>query len=150
MTTETAVTVTEDFLTELVLREIDGEETWVPIRQGIVAEYHQNELGYVIQHIPSHGYRWISVEAGEEDLYGPWVVSMRGALRGARDDWRENGQGDGWATWSQSLAADAAAPERFSAEELAGLLSNDPNISSALSEELVQQVASLVAGYVNR
>lgn len=82
----------------------------VPVRPGIIATYTEDELGYLIQQTED-GFRYIGVEYGEDDDFGPFVASKKEALRGAVADWRENGQGDSWAAWSRQMAKDAVAPD---------------------------------------
>ena len=72
----------------------------------VTREYLEGGLGYRIEQDGAR-FRWVSVEAGEEDVPGDWFLTELGAIRDACTDWRTNGQGDRWAEWSRALAKDA-------------------------------------------
>lgn len=116
-----------------------------PQREGIIDVYVENGLGYLIQQA-NGGYRYLSVEAGEEDEVGSLVGTRKAAIALAVADWREYGQGDGWATWSRQMAADAVAPDRVDVEELAEFIESNAH---KLTKEQARSLSAKIADYLN-
>lgn len=97
-----------------------GELHIEPIRTGIVAAYTDNNYGYLIQESKS-GFRFILVQAGELDDFGPFLKTQRAATRSALDDWRQYSKGSISWDWISDLTRDAAAPT-IDAEQIAAYL----------------------------
>jgi len=112
-------------------QRLEADATKPTQHEHIVAEYTSSGFGYLIQRTEDGGYRWIFVEAGEEDEFGSEHATQKGAVRDARTNWRENGtSGDNWDDWSRQLAADADALD-----------------SAALDYEAVRKVLYEEVGY---
>jgi len=86
-------------------------ESWLePVRENIVAEYTENGLGYLIQK-SGDGYRYIAIEAGEEDEFGEVVATESAAAKAAVADWEAVGNVHfGWVD-TLSIAAGTAIPD---------------------------------------
>lgn len=115
-------------------------------REGIIAEYADDGLGYLIQKAEG-GYRYICVEAGEEDELGEVCSTRRGAIAAAVADWREYGQGDRWADWSRKMAADSVAPDRVEADTLAEVIA--AQVGGVLTEAQVRALSVALADLIN-
>lgn len=110
-----------------------------------IAEYRENGMGYLIQKTDT-GYRYLFVEAGEDTLVGKSVSTRRAAIQQAVNDWRETGQGDDWATWSRQMVADANAPDRVNATDLADLISEQ--VGDTLTEAQIRDLSLVLAGFI--
>lgn len=77
-------------------------------RPRVVEAFGTDGMGYLIQETPEREYRYIAVEAGEDDVIGDTFPTMKDALQDAVADWRENGEGDLYAPWCRAMAAAAA------------------------------------------
>ena len=129
----------------MVTREYD-ENYAVPVRPGIVAQYTENDLGYLIQQTED-GFRYLAVELGEDDFFGPFVASKKAALQSAVTDWRENGQGDSWAAWSKQMAKDSVA-DGADPELIAAVLTED--LGTDLNPADITALAVKIADRLNR
>lgn len=89
---------------------VSGEKFPVAIRPDIVADYSELDYGYLIQKVEG-GFRFIGIEAGENDYFGTPVATQKAAVQAALKDWKShNGEDLGWA-WTKQLAKDAVAPD---------------------------------------
>lgn len=125
--------------------DTDESQTEIePQREGIIAEYIEDGLGYLIQQA-NGGYRYLQVESGEEDEVGDLVGTRRAAIALAVSDWRKH-QGDDWADWSRQMAADAVAPDRVDVEELAEFIESNAH---KLTKEQARSLSAKIADYLN-
>ena len=103
-------------------KELAADALATTAYEDIVAEYigDGESIGYLIQKLED-GYRYIFIELGEDDIFGPRVESELAAIRSARADWNDQSGtvGDGYAGWTMELASDAQAPAGIEASELA-------------------------------
>lgn len=122
----------------------------VPVRPGIIATYTEDDLGYLIQQTED-GFRYIGVEFGEDDDFGPFVASKKEALRGAVADWRAVGQGDSWADWSRQMAKDSVAPEvpAIDAQKIEDFIIGS-TASVALTDAQIKELAAGLAEYLSK
>lgn len=88
-------------------------DLWLePIRENIVAEYSENGIGYLIQKI-GEGYRYIAIEAGEEDEFGDVVATEIAATKAALANWEAVGNVHfGWVD-TLSIAAGMGIPDHI-------------------------------------
>ena len=123
-----------------------GEESFYPVRPGIVSTYTTNEFGYLIQKT-EEGFRWIAVEAGETDDFGPYLATRKAAIQDARSSWHGYGGKDSAWPWAMELAKDSTAPERVEADALIELISSE--VGTELSAEKIAALAAKIATLVN-
>lgn len=128
-----------------VIRSYD-ENYAVPVRSGIIATYTEYDLGYLIQQTED-GFRYIGVEGGEEDIFGDFYGSKKVALQSAVSDWRENGQGDSWATWSRQMAKDSVASDASTIDPkiIENFLAQEPAAASLTKDQISTITAGLAA-----
>lgn len=131
-----------------VSREYD-ENYARPVRPGIIATYTEDDLGYLIQQTED-GFRYLAVELGEDDDFGPFVASKKAALQGAVADWRAVGQGDSWADWSRQMAKDSVAPEgsTIDAQKIEDFIIGS-TAGVALTEAQAKELAAGLAAYLS-
>ena len=123
-----------------------GEESLYPVRPGIVATYTTNEFGYLIQKT-EEGFRWIAVEAGETDDFGPYFATRKAAIQDARSSWHGYGGKDSAWPWAMEMAKAATAPERVEADALIELISSE--VGTELSAEKIAALAAKIAELAN-
>jgi len=123
-----------------------GDDNFYPVRPGIVGTYTTNEFGYLIQKT-EEGFRWIAVEAGETDDFGPYFATRKAAMQDARSSWHGYGGKDSAWPWAMELAKDAIAPERVEADALVELISSE--VGTELSAEKTASLAAKIAELVN-
>ena len=133
-----------DIYDEFVVTRYDEENYVEPVRRGIVASYTTNGLGYLIQEIPE-GYRYVFVESGEDDVFGPLMATKHDALVTARNDWHATGtSGDDWDTWSRGLArAVELGGDEHRLTRVLEVLTHDP-ATTLLKESERERLAALV------
>lgn len=129
---------------EFVVASYAGVHYVEIVRQGIVASYTTNGLGYLIQETPE-GYRYVFVESGEDDVFGPLVATKYDALVAARNDWHATGtSGDDWDTWSRELArAVELGKDENRLTRVLEVLAHDP-ATTLLKESERERLAELV------
>lgn len=135
-----------EYYDQFTVVEEYGEDSLYPVRPGIVATYTTNEFGYLIQKT-EEGFRWIAVEAGETDDFGPYFVTRKAAIQDARSSWNGYGYNDSEWPWSKRLAKDATAPERIEADAIAELIGAE--VAAKLTSEEITALAAKIAALVN-
>lgn len=122
-----------------------AEENYVePVRRSIVESYVNNGLGYLIQELPE-GFRYVFVESGEDDVFGPLMATKHDALVTARNDWHATGtSGDDWDTWSRELArAVKLGKDESRLTSVLEVFAHDP-ATTLLKESERERLAALV------
>lgn len=127
----------------------EGYGILMPFRENIVSEYTEDYFGYLIQQ-NANGFRWIMVELGETDEFGPYCLTRKGALQDAVGNWRNFGQGDSWAQWSNAMAADSEAPERVGAAAIEAILTAKLGADENYSAAWISLLATELAAELNR
>ena len=117
-----------------------------PARPGIVAEYVTHGYGYLIQKTED-GFRFIAVEAGEEDDFGPTLATKLEATIAARKNWHSYDGKDSDYRWSQELAKDADIPERVEVDAIASIIGAEA--AAKLTDEEIARIAQQIADHVN-